>query len=1170
MKKLIELFQKDFTRNIETVIKADDQKHILQEVEEYVITQDISKKLADFFEAYNDTSDSGINGVWISGFFGSGKSHLLKILSYALTNKELEGKKLGEIFASKAKSDAKLKADILNATKKYASESILFNIDQQAQITSKTDANAILQVFYKVFYDHQGFYGFQPHVAEFESYLTSEGKFDEFKVEFEKSYHKSWNEARKDYVDPLISDAIAEACGSIYNKPSEKYEDYLDEWEDRQKFSIEDFSMKVNNYIKQNGGNFRLNFFVDEIGQYIAENTKLMLNLQTIAESLNTKCNGNSWVIVTSQEDLESLVGDDSGIQSDDFSKIQGRFRVRMPLTSANVDEVIEKRLLEKNTNGVDLLEKVFKKEGENLKTLLSFSSSGMQFKGFEGNEDFVSKFPFIPYQFDLFQQCIKALSRHNVFQGKHQSVGERSMLGVFQEVLKSSDSNTGRGLVSFDKMFEGIRSTLRAESQNSILLAEKQLSDNPIAIKALKTLFLIKYYDSFKSTVRNISVLLLDSLDIKPTEHQKKVEEALNLLEQQTYIQRKGEEYEFLTNDEKDVENEIKDTSIEPISVSKELQELIFDGVIGDTKIKYQINKQEFDFTRKVDGDLFGREKELEIEVVSPNGDQYANDSYFSGTTMGYSTKMIIRLPEDKRLIYEVRMALKTDKYIKQSQSPSNSESISRILFEKGQQNKERKRQLQVSLNALIAKSKIYIGGSEYRGSTSSDGKTRVVEAFQDLIQKAYPKLSLLGTAKMDEQQLRISLAKGQTDLFGGNDESLSGAEKEVFNWIKRRKEQHDRTSLSDLKDFFAKKPYGWTQMSVWCVIALLYKRGNIEAKQDTNILEDKAFGDALNNNRQWANTLIEPQIDFNKSDVKLLKEVFQDLFNESNPHNEPKDAALLFKQKLDELRSQLSGLIYQKTSYPFLANLEPLQDVLEQVSKLDYSNLIRQIKDFEDDLIDNKENFLDPILQFWNGEQKKIYDRLLTFLNGNQANFRFIDQSIKEELSQVQESQTPYRGNIMRDAKQRMEELQELILGKIKEEKLLTENAVHDRLKDLQSQKGFDSLDVHVQDKITAPIRSVLSQVKDEKFIASLQLERQNIAELFTKQLNELSEIFSKNGGSNKPVEQFISIREANKHLSFGQGQLSTEEDVDAYVEAIRETLLKQINQNRKITLD
>src|SRR5699024_5314408 len=129
--ELNHLFKKDFARSIETVIKADDKSHILQEVEEYVITNEIYLTLADFFEQYNNYE--GANGVWISGFFGSGKSHLLKILSYVLEDRTAGGAHLGELFAQKVEEDAKLKGDILNGTR-IPSESILFNIDQQAQI----------------------------------------------------------------------------------------------------------------------------------------------------------------------------------------------------------------------------------------------------------------------------------------------------------------------------------------------------------------------------------------------------------------------------------------------------------------------------------------------------------------------------------------------------------------------------------------------------------------------------------------------------------------------------------------------------------------------------------------------------------------------------------------------------------------------------------------------------------------------------------------------------------------------------------------------------------------------------------------------------------------------------------------------------------------------------
>src|SRR5699024_6882422 len=195
------------------------------------------------------------------------------------------GAHLGELFAQKVEEDAKLKGDILNGTR-IPSESILFNIDQQAQITTKEDENAILQVFYKVLYDHQGFYGFQPHVAEFEHWLSKEVNYGAFKEGFQKEFGSRWETARNDYGVSMIEDAIAEVCGDIYDADPSKYQGILDKFEDTRKYSIEDFAHKVDKYLQQQPEDFRLNFYVDEVGQYIADNTKLMLNLQTIAESL--------------------------------------------------------------------------------------------------------------------------------------------------------------------------------------------------------------------------------------------------------------------------------------------------------------------------------------------------------------------------------------------------------------------------------------------------------------------------------------------------------------------------------------------------------------------------------------------------------------------------------------------------------------------------------------------------------------------------------------------------------------------------------------------------------------------------------------------------------------------------------------------------------------------
>ncbi|MBU1821162.1 MAG: BREX system P-loop protein BrxC, partial [Bacteroidetes bacterium] len=686
--KLNHIFERDIHRTIETVIKADDQEHIFQEVEEYVITKEVSRKIRDFFAAYNDYQ--GANGVWISGFFGSGKSHLLKILSYVMENRAYEGQRLGEVFAKKIEDDELLRADVMQATR-IPSESILFNIDQQAQITSKQDEDAILTVFYKVLNDHLGFFGGQKHVADFERWVTAEGKYPAFTQRFEEVAGESWYAGRRKYFAPKTKEAIDLALTDVMGQTGEGYKNIIDVLRKDSAISIEDLCTRVNEYIQTKPKGFRLNFFVDEVGQYISDNTKLMLNLQTIAETLATRTKGQAWVLVTSQEDMEKVVGDMNRAQQNDFSRIQARFKLKVPLTSANVDEVIEKRLLQKNPAAKSTLADVWKKQHANLETLLTFSEVGVQFKGYREEHNFVNKYPFVPYQFDLFQQCIKALSNHNAFQGKHASVGERSMLGVFQDVVLGMAGKETDALVTFDLLYEGIRSTIRGEIQNSITLAEKNL-DDPFAIKVLKALFLVKYFGNFKTTTRNVSVLMIDSIHIDLKAHDQRVLEALNLLEAQTYVQRNGDLYEFLTDDEKDVEQEIKATDIEQDADTDFLNELVFDEVIRDSKIRYVDNKQDYEFARKIDGKLYGREKELMMDVITPNHDDYENPDLLRSQTMGYNTLMMAVLPADERLLKDVQLYLKTEKYIKQSQSSNNKETIKRLLYDKGVQNATRR----------------------------------------------------------------------------------------------------------------------------------------------------------------------------------------------------------------------------------------------------------------------------------------------------------------------------------------------------------------------------------------------------------------------------------------------------------------------------------------------
>jgi predicted ABC-type transport system involved in lysophospholipase L1 biosynthesis ATPase subunit len=172
------LFEKPIDRAIEGVIKADDESDLITEVSEYVITKEVAKRLDALLEAY--LAGGMANGVWIAGFFGSGKSHLLKILSLLLENRLLGTNSVADLFLPKLKEDPMLKADLERALK-IPSRSVRFNIDQKADLISKDQMDALLAVFVKVFNELRGYYSKQGYIAELEAELDSRKLLAPFK-----------------------------------------------------------------------------------------------------------------------------------------------------------------------------------------------------------------------------------------------------------------------------------------------------------------------------------------------------------------------------------------------------------------------------------------------------------------------------------------------------------------------------------------------------------------------------------------------------------------------------------------------------------------------------------------------------------------------------------------------------------------------------------------------------------------------------------------------------------------------------------------------------------------------------------------------------------------------------------------------------------------------------
>ena len=1170
---LKEMFKKPVDRHIEGVIKADDEARLKLEVEEYVLTNEVAKRLETFLDAY--IHYEGANGVWISGFFGSGKSHLLKILSLILENRFIDGTQALDLFLPKCEGNALLCGDLQKAAS-IPSKSVLFNIDQKADVISKTQIDALLAVFVKVFDDMCGFYGKQGHIAQFERDLDSRGQYGDFKSAYQNVAGKEWEFGREQAL--LEGQNIAAAYARVAGVEKDTATGILDKYRKDYKVSIEDFANQVNAHIEKQGRDFRLNFFVDEVGQYIAGNIKLMTNLQTIAESLATKCRGRAWIVVTAQEEMQTVIGEINSQQGEDFSKIQDRFANRLKLTSADVAEVIQKRLLAKNDKGSTYLGTIYQEQANNIKTLFDFADGSQTYRNFQDQEHFTDCYPFIPYQFALFQAAIQNLSVHNAFEGRHSSVGERSMLGVFQQVaIQVADQTTGH-LATFDLMFEGIRAALKSNIQKSILVAEKNL-DNPFAVQILKALFLVKYVKEFKSTVRNVCVLMLDRFDRDLPAFSRKVEEALSLLEQQIYIQRNSNLYEFLTDDEKDVEQEIKHTTVETADVAEELANVIFDHTIRNRKIRHEESGRDYPFSRKLDDRLFGREYELAIHVISPFNDNLGKEEVLRGQSWGRDELLVI-MPPDDRLVQDLLMYKRTEKYVRQNITVTQQETIKRILTDKSFQNRERMAEIQKQVQELIRKAKLFLSGDEIEIS-AKDPQLRIVEAFSSLILKVYPNLRMLSGINYREEDIGKYLKQAENySLFGGDNELLSEPEQEMQAFVQANRRNGVRTTLKTLVERFECKPYGWQLAAVLCILAKLCTRGKIEIRSNSDMLEDDDLEKALRNTHVYANLVLNPQVDFSASQVRRLKTFYEDFFDSPPKGREAKDLGKETAEAFSRLVQDLETLCRETGQYAFLCEVEsPLSQIKKLVGK-PYAYYLAEIDSFENALLDAKESTLDPIRKFMTGPNRDLYSNARRFMQDQSENLAYGQTEAADKIQRLIMDPACYKGSCMQQIKAMLEELETGIAAQLKKETekaALIIEALRDRILVMQE---FKDLTADQQLELKQVFELKLSEVNDQRLIAALRdiprrFEDEEYPRLLGKMESWKNSVDSDPGYKSQPGKEKTKIVETKYvpvrivHVGFDKAWLADEADVDRYLESMRKAFLDELSKGNRIQI-
>ena len=899
--KIKELFERPINRSINGVIKAEqfDPESVWQELEEYVVTKELDIHLRKFFEAYlnaidnaRDTDVASKVGVWVSGFFGSGKSHFIKILSYLLENREVtkdgETRKAIEFFQDKIQ-DPMLAADIKRAVGSSV-DVILFNIDSKASNADGRDV--ILRVFLKVFNERLGYCGDHPHIAHMERYLAAKGKLEAFKTTLADEFGVDWERDRDAYQ--FHAEALAAALSKTLGEDIKNADTWLARFEQDFSLSVENFAKWVKEYLDSKGADHRIVFLVDEIGQFIGQDTRLMLNLQTITENLGTACNGRAWIVVTSQEDMDAVLGELRATKSNDFSKIQGRFRTRLSLSGANADEVIQKRLLAKVDDARKALGKVYDAKADILKNQLSFKNVGMTFKPYAGKEDFIAVYPFAPYQFQLVQKVFESSRKYGAT-GLHLAKGERSMLDAFQTgALDVADSEIGV-LVPLYRFYPAIESFLEGVVRRAIESVRSNPSLQPIDEQVLKTLFLIRYVDEISGNVENLVTLFIDEIDADRLEFRNRIEASLQRLEKQTLVNRNGEDYFFLTNEERDISREIKDVDLNAGEETKLLGELVFDEVIGSLrKYRYPVNNKDFGIARLCDLHPYGSKTEgdLAVSVITPLCEEY--DGFNDARCISQSTmddgQVVIRLDDDKTLAREIRTYLQTDKYIKRKHDGSIPPTTVKILRERADENRERRDRLKTMIGGLMREAKYYAAG-QVRAAPSGSAGAAVEDALGYLVQNTFPKLGFLKhPASNPQSEIRAVLSAPVDEglgLEGGvaNSEAL----KEVLHYVSLMAAKSHKVVLYDLaEDRFGRRPYGWHDWETVLLVARLVMMGELSLVSDGGTLTPDAIYSAIDGPNKWRRVTVVKRQTVDRDSLQKARAIAKDVFQTIAPDGE------------------------------------------------------------------------------------------------------------------------------------------------------------------------------------------------------------------------------------------------------------------------------------------
>ena len=574
--------------------------------------------------------------------------------------------------------------------------------------------------------------------------------------------------------------------------------------------------------------------------------------------------------------------------------------------------------------------------------------------------------------------------------------------------------------LLPFSYFYDTLHKFIDHQHSQVISDAEDNSKLDAFDVELLKVLFMIKYVKEIKANVDNLTTLMISGIYDERVEVRKKVEQSLKRLIGETLVQKNGEIYIFLTNEEQEINNAINNETVEMGEIIGEVSMVIFEEIYKEKKFRYS-NRYMFPFNQKVDDRFYkgNQTNGIGLTVITPYGGEYTDAALRLLSASEQS--VIMKLPNDTTFLDEIRGSIQIYKYLNKNASGAQ-DSFESIRRAKEDERLEKKDRIKIYIEEALKNADIYVNGDK-AVINAKETSSRIDEAMRKLVETQYNKLTYMETAPELSDIAHVLRDDGGQITLGVEDTTPNKlALEEVLNVIDLNNQRHIKTSLKALTDKFAAVPYGFDPKDVQWLAAMLFKQGRISMvlnSQTLSLLSNshEELVKYITKREYVEKLLIDIRVRATDRQIRSVKEVIKDYFGGSVSSEDDDVLMKAFKNFAKNKKQFFDDIMVEYRINPHLPSkslMEKAKKNLEVVMNItDSVEFFKTVDEMRDDLLDDAEDTT-PVFDFFKGEQKKIFEKTQKYLGIFDKSKTYVrDQKVLDvvaKMTEIVKSRNPY----------------------------------------------------------------------------------------------------------------------------------------------------------------